>query len=53
MIMSKEIEQKAIGGLKELYIECTKLVCSIYNGDVVNNITITEYSKGKVEFLPV
>ena len=51
--MSKEIEQKAIGGLKELYIECTKLVCSIYNGDVVNNITITEYSKGKVEFLPV
>lgn len=48
--MSKEIEQKAIGGLKELYIECTKLVCSIYNGDVVNNITITEYSKGKVEF---
>ena len=51
--MSKEIEQKAIGGLKELYIECTKLVCSIYNGDVVNNITITESSKGKVEFLPV
>ena len=51
--MSKEIEQKAIGGLKELYIECTKLVCSIYNGDVVNNITITEYSKDKVEFLPV
>ena len=51
--MSKEIEQKAIGGLKELYIECAKVVCSIYNGDVVNNITITEYSKGKVEFLPV
>lgn len=51
--MSKEIEQKAIGGLKELYIECAKVVCSIYNGDVVNNITITEYSKDKVEFLPV
>ena len=34
--MSKEIEQKAIGGLKELYIECAKVVCSIYNGDVVN-----------------
>lgn len=51
--MSKEIEQKAIGGLKELYIECAKVVCSIYNGDVVNNITITEYSKGNVEFLPV
>ena len=50
--MSKEIEQKAIGGLKELYIECAKVVCSIYNGDVVNNITITEYSKDKVEFLP-
>lgn len=51
--MSKEIEQKAIGGLKELYIECANVVCSIYNGDVVNNITITEYSKDKVEFFSV
>lgn len=52
--MSKEIEIKAIGGLKELYIECAKVLHSIYiNGIAIDKETITEYSKDGVQELPV
>lgn len=52
--MSKEIEIKAIGGLKELYIECAKVLHSIYKcGIIANKETITEYSKDGVQTLSI
>lgn len=39
--MSKEIENNAIGILKEVYMECAKLVRYIYNGNY-NYINVTE-----------
>lgn len=52
--MSKEIEIKAIGGLKELYIECAKVLHSIYKYSIIaNKETITEYSKDGVQTIPI